>query len=376
MTSTSAINANETNYNAVKIKVNKPKTVIPEGYKNTINNGIYNAVSIEVDEPSVEIAKDSYKKIYDYPNAKEVVTYNVAGLEPIYIVDLPVPLAYQANLINNRTFIAADIALDEKNKEVKVPEPNVTTVQAEKASNIAFQGLSFKSNKVEIIPPANVEPEVNIEEIVQNLSGNNLDKQALQMEAIAKLAMEDSKNAIPYIVTEVFASLIDIVNKDTSALAAPTKQQMETRKQIIINEIVKEQSIAAGKKPNEIELPYKLSKEEMAIAANISPLEQAERNKEYALYTIAILDKIYINEVEKEIGNVIPLTDLPGTSEIVDELRYNENPSVKIAAIDALRYIARPEYSEELNSILTLASKDSNEYVARNAIIALQSIQK
>ena len=28
--------------------------------------------------------------------------------------------------------------------------------------------LSFKSNKVEIIPPANVEPEVNIEEIVQN----------------------------------------------------------------------------------------------------------------------------------------------------------------------------------------------------------------
>lgn len=54
-------------------------------------------------------------------------------------------------------------------------------------------------------------------------------------------------------------------------------------------------------------------------------MEQAERNKEYALYTISILAKIYTDEVEKQTGNIVPLTDLPGSAAIVDALRFNPN---------------------------------------------------
>ena len=385
MTSISAVDTNnQANYSAVKVKINKPKMSMPEDFKNSVeNNGVYNAVNLEIDEPSVEITKDceKCKNIYEYPVAKDIVTYDMLGLNPVYVMDLPVPLAYQANLINNRTFIAADIALDSlENEPATVPAPSLTTVEAEKKTSdgIAFNGLTFKGNKpvnkVEIVPPVEVQPDVDIEQVVGKLSSSNFDVQAMQMEEIARIAMESPKNAIPYIVTEVFSSLINIANKDTSNLEAPSSKQIETRKQIIVNEIVKEQSIAAGKKPEDVELPYNLTKEQMISAATISPMEQAERNKEYALYTIAILDKIYVDEVEKETGNVVPLTDLPGSSEIVDTLRYDENPSVKVSAIDALRYIARPEYNEELEAILTLATKDNSEYVARNAIAALQTM--
>ena len=61
---------------------------------------------------------------------------------------------------------------------------------------------------------------------------------------------------------------------------------------------------------------------------------------------MAILAKIYTDEVEKQTGNIVPMTDVPGTSAIVDSLRYNPNSGVKIAAIDALRHINRPEYKD------------------------------
>ena len=380
MTSISATdtNVNQANYNAVKIKINKPKTIIPEGFKNTVeNNGIYNAVNIEVEEPSVEVKRGpKHKSIYDYPQASGIVTYDMAGIEPVYIVDLPVPLAYQANLINNRTFIAADIAMNDEKPATIVPEPNVTTVDAEKVSTekVNFKGISFKGNPIEIVPPVEIKPDIDTAEVVSKLNNPNFDIQAMQMEEIAKTAIEKPEKAIPYIVTEVFTSLIDIINRDTSTLTAPSQTQIETRKKIIVNEIVKEQAAASGKKPEEVELPYNLTKEEMISAATISPMEQAERNKEYALYTIAVLAKIYADEIQKETGNIVPLTDLPGISDVVDTLRFNENSGVKIAAIDALRYIARPEYNDELEAILTLATKDNSEIVARNAVIALKTL--
>ena len=163
------------------------------------------------------------------------------------------------------------------------------------------------------------------------------------------------------------------MNRDTTDLAAPTDKQVEIRKKLITNFIAVES--AKQKNPNaEVQLPYKLSEQEIALANDISPMEQAERNKEYALYTISILDKIYTDEVEKQTGNIVPLTDLPGTSAIVDALRFNPNAGVKVASLDALRHIQRPEYKEELTTLYTLAQADSNPEVVLTATRALNSL--
>ena len=189
-----------------------------------------------------------------------------------------------------------------------------------------------------------------------------------KMEEIARISLDNPENAVPYIVREVFSSLIDITKKDTANLAAPTDEQVQARKKLISNFIVMEN---AKQGQGQVKLPYQLTEKDFALANELSPMEQAERNKEYALYTISILAKIYTDEVEKQTGNIVPLTDLPGSAAIVDALRFNPNSGVKIAAIDALRHIQRPEYKEELTTLYTLAQADSNPQVSMAAERAL-----
>ena len=134
-----------------------------------------------------------------------------------------------------------------------------------------------------------------MQKVITNLNDENFDKQALQMEEIAKLSATNPKNIIPLINEEVFTSLINIINKDTTGLKPATAEQIEARKKIIVNELVKKQSRANNVDTKDIELPFKLTDEEIKLAMELTPMELAERNKEYALYTIAMIipDNLY-----------------------------------------------------------------------------------
>ena len=343
------INFKSANYNAVKIQINDPKTNLPENMQiNGSNDGRFEAVNIEVNRPVVDVIS----KTYSYPEAKEVVTAEQANLKPIEVPPLPVnPIAYQSDVIN---------------------EAEVENIPSEEKKNndlndeIAFQAKAEnKTNNSEI----NLKPIV----ILDNLNSKNYDIQAQQMEEITRVAMTSPEKAVECITTEVFDKLIDITLADTSSLEAPTKEQITLRRKIIINELIKEDAKKQNKEIDEADLPYTITKEDIQIASKLSPLEQAERNKEYSLYTIAVLAKLYIDQTEKNTGNVVPLTDLPGVSVIVDTIRNNANPSIKIAAIDSLRYLKRKEYNNELNSIFEIASMDKNQQVAMVAIDALKN---
>ena len=89
---------------------------------------------------------------------------------------------------------------------------------------------------------------------------------------------------------------------------------------------------------------------------------------------MSILSKIYIDEVQKHTGNVVPFTDVPGLSAIVDALRFNPNAGVKIAAMDSLRYLHRPEYKDEIVNIFSIVQNDKNPQVAKAAAINLEAI--
>lgn len=272
-----------------------------------------------------------------------------------------------------------------ENTPVEVPAPNYTTTEAEKGAGenaVSFQAAENKPEikndveikKPEIIPGENIVPEVDIPLVISNLKSENYDVQAQQMEEIARISLDNPENAVPYIVREVFSDLIEISKKDTTNLAAPTPAQVDARKKLITNFIIIENSRQQNQK--DIKLPYQITEEEFTLANELSPMEMAERNKEYALYTMAILTKVYTDEVEKQTGNVVPLTDLPGSAAMVDALRYSPNAGVKIAAIDALRYIQRKEYAEELHTLYSLAQEDPNPQVAMSAARALNQITK
>ena len=412
------------NYNAVKINIQKPQVNGNPNISTATNNdnGNYSAVSINIDNPTVNMPEH---KIYDYPKAQTPVTYDMANINQI-----PLPqgfhVAYQTtNLILPKMENELEIEVDKKtpeklddkasaeeieepqnkevtaepekdvevpavdveekteekeDKKVEVPEPNFTTVEAEKGEekidnindDVEVMATETKDiKKPEIIPGEEIKPDVDIPLVISNLTNENFDVQAQQMEEIARVALDDSNNAIPYIVRDVFSSLIDITKKDSAELAAPTDEQIQARKKVIANFVSMENSKA---KNQPVKLPYSITEKDVALADTISPMEQAERNKEYALYTMAILAKVYTDEIEKQTGNIVPMTDIPGTAAIVDSLRYNPNSGVKIASIDALRHIYRPEYKEEMSTLFTLAQADTNPEVAIAATRALDRI--
>ena len=429
---------NRSNYSGVNINIKKPEVNAGDNL-DTIHtaNGDYSAVNINIDNPVVNTAPQ--KKIYDYPEMNGFVPFDMTNIQPIPLpqgfhvayqttnVILPEmenevelkgvkadeiePQKEEAKVVDEQStektpaeeapVEKTEILPEEENVEtVDVPAPNYTTVEEEKGEamvdkdaaqedtiNDDVKVMEAETEKAEdaeksegakdikrpeIIPGEEIKPDVDIPLVVSNLTNENFDVQAQQMEEIARISLDNPENAVPYIVRDVFATLIDITKKDTAELAAPTDEQIQARKKVIANYVSMENG-KANNKP--AQMPYPMSEREIALADEISPMEQAERNKEYALYTMAILAKVYTDEVEKETGNIVPMTDIPGTSAMVDSLRYNPNAGVKIAAIDALRHINRPEYKEEMSTLFSLAQADTNPEVAIAATRALNSLE-
>ena len=284
-----SIDFNRPVYNAVNIRIRKPE--VNAGNKNDMtvvtDNGIYNAVKINIDNPSV----NTEPKKCDYPTNGFAESF----LNPIPLPQgFPVASAYyEASMIipkpqqeekteEVKTPVESEVVKDEEAAEL--PPPNYTTTEAEKgiaqeeksAAEVQFKSVQPEKKTPEIIPSEPIKPDVDIALVRENLESENFDTQAQQIEEIARVSLDDSNKAIPYIVKDVFTSLIEIVKKDTSKLDAPTEKQVEIRKKIIANiisaEMAKEQN-----KP--VKVPYELSEEEIKTASEISPMEQAERTR-------------------------------------------------------------------------------------------------
>ncbi|MCM1264778.1 MAG: hypothetical protein NC200_01145 [Candidatus Gastranaerophilales bacterium] len=313
----------------------------------------YNAVQINLDTPTLNApAQPGY--YYDYPQAQTQPYYPPVQVPPAQ----PAPQAPQP---------APAPQVDVPAPVAEQPAPQAPQ---QPAAPVAEQPVAPAPE----VPQAPQAPVVDTAAVVANLADADFDKQAIQMEEIAKTGLTDEASAIPYVQEDVFDKLIDIMSVDSSKLDGPTEQQLQLRDKVAENDATIYAAIQAGKDPQSVALPHQLTPEEETLATTITPLEQAERNKEYALFTTAILQKTYGDEIEKRTGNVVPLTDLPGAAAVVDELKNNQNPAIRTAAIDALRYVQRPEYKDDLSQIYTIAQSDADEGVAAAASDALNSL--
>ena len=119
-----------------------------------------------------------------------------------------------------------------------------------------------------------------------------------------------------------------------------------------------------------------LSEADKKLATTITPMEQAERNKSYAMFTSSIMQKLYGDEVAKLTGSTVPLTELPGAVTIVDQLKNNPNPMVRTSAIEALSYIQKPEYKQDLTTLFSIAKNDQDKNVQEAATAALAKLDQ
>lgn len=318
----------------------------------------YNAVKIDVHNPSVaapmnNIPQQQYAPItnpyYEYPQAQ---IYNY----PQQTVCQPCPtmapqqmqqITQQAPAATQQIAPVVPPQQVIQQQNINTPAPVVTQPQ---------QQTPADSNKVEIVPPQPMAPQVDLNSFIAKLTNPDYEVQANAMEEIANMVKDNPQKATELLDEKIVNALNSIITADTSKLTGPTAEQIAAREKLMKGE--------------------QLSDSDKKLASTITPMEQAERNKSYAMFTAAIMQKLYGDEVAKLTGSTVPLTELPGAVTIVEQLKNNENPMVRTSAIEALSYIQQPAYKQDLTTLFTIAKNDQDKSVQDAAKTALDKLEQ
>lgn len=345
--------APQPNYNAVKIDIHNPQVNAP-GY---MQNQATLPATAQVVSPASSQAPQQTSQIYgNIPNASvyEVPTQSVyepqqpaqqppsATVPPV----VPAPVIVPPTIVQTPPVQTQPVAPVVETKPEETAQANIPTT----VTNVP----TVPEQKVEVKTPEAVTPKLDVNAFIGKLTNPDYEVQASAMESIADLAQNSPQQATELLDVKVVDTLLGIMNTDSSKLTGPTAKQLQIREKIM-----------SGKPVTDAE----------KVEANkITPMEQSERNKQYAIYTVAILQKLYGSEIEKMNNAVVPLTELPGAAGIVEQIKTNPNPMVRAAGIDALSYIQRPEYKQDLTTLFNVATKDKDTNVQQAAKKALEKL--
>lgn len=360
------------NYNAVKIDIHNPSA---GGVTYPIQQAQYNPQYAPVTAPYYVYPQT---QLYDYPQINNAQPYYQPVYQPQLVnanatasatVQQPV---IQQPVINQPvqqpvvcppcpTVPAPQVAEAAAAANVSVAQPapqQVNINQAPQPVPVATAPEVAAPSEVKVVPPVQAGPQVDLNAFLARLNDPDFEVQANTMEEIANMVNDESKKAqaTELLDSQIIDALTNIINADSSKLAGPTQEQ-----------IVARQKLMSGQQ---------ISDQEKALATTITPMEQAERNKSYAMFTSAILEKLYADEVQKLTGTIVPLTELPAAMTIVDQLKDNPNPMVRTSAIEALSYIQNPEYKKDLTTLFTIAKNDQDTGVQEAATAALDKLNQ
>lgn len=320
------------NYNAVKIDVHNPSVSAPGVGQVAMNVPQYA-------QPTAPIYNYPQAQLYDYPQAP---------VQPYYMPQQPVtcpPCPVQQPAPEAVQAAAPQQVIQQQN--FNAPAPVVTQ---------PVQQAPAETPNVEVVPPQPMTPQVDLNSFIAKLTNPDYEVQANAMEEIANMVKEDPQKATELLDEKVVNALNTIINTDSSKLAGPTPEQTAARQKLMKGE--------------------QLSDADKQLATTITPMEQAERNKSYAMFTSAIMQKLYGDEVMKLTGSTVPLTELPGAVPIVEQLKNNPNPMVRTSAIEALSYIQQPAYKQDLTTLFTIAKNDQDKSVQEAATAALAKLDQ
>ncbi len=370
------------------------------------NSGQYNAVKIDIHQPEIKTCDNEVnKKLYDYPSASVYDTKapNKATLTPPFEIkqkEIPVvkePVIEEEPIENISSYVDNEPIIEEPAENISsyVDEPPIYYLEGDSTEtqnnsepslnesfeahnplnhqNVDKQKLAFGAN--EKVKQSNktiensklpetkndAEPIFNTDEVVKTLNSKDLKEQTIGLATIAFICEENPNIAKQFLNPPIVKALTDILKQDSRKLAGPTPEQIKLRKEVM-----------DGKK---------ISDEQMKIASQSSPMEMSERNKQFAIYTIALLDGILINEFDKNNKTSsekveLEMRDLPGMDSVINVLKTNPNPVLRTTAIEALFFVAKPEFNPVIKPILKAAVNDKDIKVSETAKKALANIDK
>ena len=353
------------NYNAVKIDIHNP----------TVGTGIaapqYNP---QYAQPTMPYYEYPQQQVYNYPQApaQQPVYYPPVICQPCpqQPVVQPAPVAVEPQPVQPAPVVVPAPVVEQQpttiqQQNINVPPvatvpPAVETTQeqtpAAPAPVVSTPETPKAEAKPEIVPAETIAPQVDLNSFIAKLTNPDFDVQASAMEEIANVIKQSPEKATELVDTKVFDALTNIMNFDSSKLEGPTAEQSAIREKIMAGQEV--------------------SEADKELANKIAPKEQAERNKSYALFTTAMMQKLYGDEVQRLSNQTVPLTELPGAITVVDHLKDNPNPMVRAYAIEALSYIQNPAYKKDLTTVFSIAQNDSDPGVSETAKAALEKLNQ
>ncbi len=322
-------------YNGVNIEI-----INPQGVGSTGQSVMPSQI-----QPVIPAQYIPVQSQYNFP-AQQTVTTPPAGIQqneymPIEQSTASFPQTMQTeSSAQAQPLPAAPVQTITPQNPQTVPAPQIQT--PEQTSGIMTETNNTPSSNASISP----------ESFASRLKTDDLDAQKATIEEIAQLVKEDETAGPLLLDTQVFDALVDIVGKDTSNLEAPSPEVVELRK--------KDES--------------ELTDEEKVKASTLTPLDKAESNKQFALYTIAYMQERLNNELEKRNGSALDFDKLPAVETVIETVKSNPNPNLRIGALASLSHIAKPEYVNDLTEIFRLAEADEDSRVKEAAIAAKQAL--
>ena len=283
-------------------------------------NGMQPQAQVEEEQAKKQATKEDDKKpsVYDMPKTS---VYEPKRAEAKAVEK-------EVDDKNQETTMAQALAAQAMATQAVVqPAPVVQTKAAEvaKADNKETNEAKPAHKRPEIVKPELMKPGIDLDGLVGILTSPDYDEQADAMEAISEVAMYAPDKAEDLLDNKVVDNLLNIMSKDTSKMEGKDK-------------------------------------------------ELAERNKEYAMFTTATLQKLYADGVKDLTKTDVPADDLIGMAGIVNELKTNKNASVREAAVASIGYMTRPEYKKDLAPLLQEASHDQDAKVKAQADKQLKSL--
>ena len=202
-------------------------------------------------------------------------------------------------------------------------------------------------------PQAPEAQKVDTEVLVSDLKSDDNEKKAGAIDKIAEYVQGDPEVALQVVSEPIMQALTSIINEDTTNLQGPSEEQIKVA-----------QKVAKGEK---------LTPEEDKLSEQLSPRDMANKNRIFALYTLAMIQKLQRDELDQYIETQkqngeqpiepLKLNDLIGYQDIVNTIKNDSRPEVQIAAIQALKYIVRPEDEATVKEVLADSLKSTDKEV-------------
>ena len=175
---------------------------------------------------------------------------------------------------------------------------------------------------------------------MQNLKSTDNNVKAEAINQIAAYTQKAPEVALQVVSEPIMQSLVDVINEDTTVL------------------------------------DEKISKGEQ-----LSPRDMADKNRIFALYTLAMIQKLQRDELNQYIESqkangqetIAPLNvqDLFGYNDVINVIQNDSRPDVQLAAIQALQHVIEPQDKATVEPILTQAQKSNDKDVKTAATEAL-----